>query len=46
VRSVELNGTESPNLHHPSYDFNDELLPYGAAFWVELVRRRLPVEGS
>jgi hippurate hydrolase len=23
-------------LHHPSYDFNDDLLPVGAAFWTEL----------
>jgi hippurate hydrolase len=24
------------NLHNPSYDFNDELLPLGATFWVRL----------
>lgn len=26
-----------PPLHHPEYDFNDEALPIGAAFWTELV---------
>lgn len=26
------------NLHNPSYDFNDDLLPIGASYWVELVR--------
>lgn len=26
-------------LHNPSYDFNDELLPLGSAFWVHLVQR-------
>jgi hippurate hydrolase len=25
------------NLHNPSYDFNDELLPIGATYWVRLV---------
>ena len=24
------------NLHNPSYDFNDELLPIGASYWVHL----------
>jgi amidohydrolase len=24
-------------LHNPHYDFNDEILPVGAAYWVELV---------
>jgi hippurate hydrolase len=31
----------SPRLHHPSYDFNDDILPIGAAYWVELVRHVL-----
>ncbi len=29
------------NLHNPSYDFNDELLPIGATYWVRLVEARL-----
>ncbi len=28
-------------LHHPGFDFNDDLLPIGAAFWVELVEQFL-----
>jgi amidohydrolase len=28
-------------LHNPRYDFNDELIPVGATYWVELVRRWL-----
>ncbi|WP_397475926.1 M20 aminoacylase family protein [Pusillimonas sp.] len=28
-------------LHNSSYDFNDEVLPLGASYWVELARRRL-----
>ena len=27
---------DDPPLHHPEYDFNDDALPIGAAFWVEL----------
>ncbi len=29
------------NLHNPSYDFNDELLPIGATYWVRLVEAYL-----
>ena len=28
-------------LHHPGYNFNDDLLPIGAAFWTELVETYL-----
>ena len=28
-------------LHNPSYDFNDDLIPLGATYWVELVQRWL-----
>lgn len=29
------------NLHNPSYDFNDDLLPVGASYWVQLAKRFL-----
>lgn len=29
------------SLHNPSYDFNDELLPIGASYWVHLAHRWL-----
>lgn len=32
---------DDPQLHHPRFDFNDDLLPIGAAFWVELTERYL-----
>ncbi|CAA0111779.1 Hippurate hydrolase [Starkeya nomas] len=32
-----------PNLHNAQYDFNDELLPVGASYWVNLVHSLLPV---
>ena len=31
-----------PALHNPYYDFNDAILPMGAAFWVQLVQQQLP----
>lgn len=40
------NGQEGANaqpLHAADYDFNDDLLPFGARFWTTLVQDRLPV---
>jgi hippurate hydrolase len=35
------NGTDSVLLHNPKYDFNDQNLSYGAAYWTRLVERFL-----
>lgn len=35
------NGEDSANLHSPHYDFNDDVIPLGASYWVELVETRL-----
>ena len=35
------NGTDSALLHNPKYDFNDQNLSYGAAYWTRLVERFL-----
>ncbi len=32
---------ENPGLHSPHFDFNDDVLPTGAEFWVRLVRQAL-----
>lgn len=32
---------KDPPLHHPRYDFNDDILPIGTSFWVELAERYL-----
>lgn len=32
---------ENPGLHSPQYDFNDDVLPTGAEFWVRLARQAL-----
>jgi len=34
---------DSASLHHPEYDFDDNALRHGCAYWVELVQRALPV---
>jgi hippurate hydrolase len=28
---------DSAGLHHPSYNFNDEVIPFGTSYWVRLV---------
>jgi hippurate hydrolase len=33
---------DAPMLHSPDYDFNDEVLPYGASYWARLAERLLP----
>jgi len=34
-------GEDSENLHSPHFDFNDDLLPIGASFWVRLAEAKL-----
>ncbi|WP_157128498.1 M20 aminoacylase family protein [Cupriavidus sp. USMAA2-4] len=34
------------SVHNPHYDFNDAILPIGAAYWTRLVERFLPVNGQ
>ncbi|PZP47659.1 MAG: amidohydrolase [Azospirillum brasilense] len=34
-----------PNVHHPLYDFNDEILPVGASYFATLAERLLPRQG-
>jgi len=32
------------SVHHPNYDFNDDLLPLGASFFAALVEQELPLQ--
>jgi amidohydrolase len=32
---------DTAGLHHPRYDFNDEVIPVGTSYWVRLVERAL-----
>jgi amidohydrolase len=38
-------GKGDPLLHHPRYDFNDEILPVGASWWATLVEQQLAKAG-
>lgn len=33
-------------LHNPHYDFNDDILPIGTAYWIKLVETMLPAGGT
>ena len=34
-----------PGLHTPKYDFNDEAIPFGVAWWVSVVEQELSLPG-
>ncbi len=43
---IMLGGGRGPDdamVHHPKYDFNDDILPVGASYWATLAERLLPV---
>jgi hippurate hydrolase len=37
-------GETAGGLHHPAYDFNDEVIPHGISYWAKLVETAMPVE--
>ena len=37
---------DSAGLHHPEYDFNDELIPFGSSYWVKLVETAMPAKAA
>ena len=34
-------GADTPNIHSPQYDFNDDVLSIGASYWVTLAEQQL-----
>lgn len=38
---IWLGNGASAGLHHPSYNFNDEAIPFGTSYWVKLVETAL-----
>lgn len=40
---IFMGNGNSAALHHPEYDFNDDAIPYGCSYWVQLVEEALPV---
>jgi amidohydrolase len=38
---IFIGNGDSAGLHHPAYDFNDAVIPYGMSYWAELVETSL-----
>jgi hippurate hydrolase len=32
-------------VHHPEYNFNDEIIPAGCSWWAEIAEQRMPLKG-
>lgn len=39
-------GEDSPPLHSPNYDFPDEIIPWGVAYWTALAESRLSAKAD
>jgi hippurate hydrolase len=39
---IFIGNGDTAGLHHPAYDFNDEAIPTGIAFWARLVETAMP----
>jgi amidohydrolase len=40
---INIGNGPSVGLHHPAYDFNDDVIAWGGSYWTTLVRQRLPL---
>lgn len=38
---IFIGNGDTANLHHPEYDFNDEIIPHGVSYWVKLAETAL-----
>lgn len=38
---IFIGNGDTANLHHPAYDFNDEVIPHGVSYWVQLAESAL-----
>ena len=39
---IRLGNGDSKPLHHPEYNFNDDAIPFGCSWFVEMVESRMP----
>jgi amidohydrolase len=39
---VFIGNGDSAGLHHPAYNFNDDVIPFGVSYWVKLVETAMP----
>ena len=40
---INIGNGPSAGLHHPAYDFNDDVIAWGCSYWTTLARQRLPL---
>jgi hippurate hydrolase len=38
---IWIGNGDSAGLHHPAYNFNDDVIPFGTSYWVKLVETAL-----
>ena len=38
---IFIGNGDTAGLHHPAYDFNDDVLPYGISYWVTMAEKAL-----
>jgi len=38
---IFIGNGDTAGLHHPEYDFNDEIIPIGCSFWARLIEKSL-----
>jgi hippurate hydrolase len=39
---IQIGNGDGAEVHHPLYNFNDDIIPLGASYWAELVETRMP----
>jgi amidohydrolase len=39
---IQVGNGNTAEVHHPEYNFDDEVIPFGASYWAELVETRMP----
>ena len=40
---IAIGQGDGPFMHHPKFDFNDEIIPIGASYWCKLVEDTMPL---
>lgn len=39
---IQVGNGDTADVHHPEYNFNDDVIPLGTSYWAELVESRMP----
>ena len=39
---IFIGNGDTASVHHPEYDFNDDIIPTGCSYWAKLVEEILP----